>query len=124
MQRILGVLVCSLLLSGPAFAAESSIKCDPPYDPSNIVEVLFFYPGTMKYLANGPDACRFDFGDKVKAVVKDTWLMWGGCVDATLKDIDNSLAGNLKPQWREKDTSPAATQRPSGADGSPYREGS
>ncbi|MGP0629976.1 hypothetical protein ACTRW9_09715 [Nitrospina sp. 32_T5] len=118
MKRILGMLAFSLLVSGPAYAAESGTQCDPPYDPSNIVEVLFFYPGTMKYLANGPDACRFDFGDKVKAVVKDTWLMWGGCVDATLKDIDNSLAGDLKPQWREKDTSQAATRQP------PYREGS
>lgn len=110
MKRVMGLLLLCLILPVPALAADS-IKCDPPYEPSNIVEVLFFYPGTMKYLAHGPDACRFEFADQVRAIVKDNWLLWGGCVDATLKDIDNSLAGNLKPQWRDDDAERADAGR-------------
>ncbi|CAI2717205.1 hypothetical protein [Nitrospina watsonii] len=106
MKRMIGMLLLCLLATGPVSAAASSIKCDPPYEPSNIVEVLFFYPGTMKYLAHGPDACRAQFRDALKPVVKDTWLLSEGCIEATLKDIDNSYAGNLKPQWQDAATIP------------------
>jgi len=110
MKRVMGLLLLCLTLPVPAFAADS-IKCDPPYEPSNIVEVLFFYPGTMKYLAYGPDACRTQFRDALKPVVKDTWLLSEGCIEATLKDIDNSFAGKLKPQWREDDAQRANAGR-------------
>lgn len=106
MKRMMGCLLVYFLLTGTASGATGSIKCDPPYEPSNIVEILLFYSGTMKYLAHGPDACRFQFADEVRTIVKDNWLLWGGCVDATLEDIDNALAGNLKPQWRDDEKKP------------------
>jgi len=91
------LLLCILLGSGtlPAYAEETP-ACDPPYDPSNIIEVLFFYPGTINYLAHGPESCRHTFAEGVKKVVRETSLLTDGCIEATLKDVNNALAGTYK----------------------------
>ncbi len=91
------LLICIFLWSGTfqAYANETP-ACDPPYDPSNIIEVLFFYPGTMSYLAHGPDSCRHTFAEEVKKVVRETSLLTDGCIEATLKDLNEALAGTYK----------------------------
>ena len=91
------LMLCILLgfAALPAYADETP-PCDPPYDPSNIIEVLFFYPGTMNYLAHGPESCRHAFADGVKKVVRETSFMTDGCIEATLKDLNNALAGTYK----------------------------
>jgi hypothetical protein len=95
MVRIL--MVCILLWSGTVQAyADDSQSCDPPYDPSNIIEVLFFYPGTLSYLAHAPDHCRTTFAVQVKKVVRETSLMTDGCIEATMKDLNEALAGTHK----------------------------
>lgn len=91
------ILLTAAIGLGTASAyAEQPAACDPPYDPSNIVEVLFFYPGTINYLALGPEACRFAFAEEVRTVVRETGLFTEGCVKATLKDVDEALAGRYK----------------------------
>ncbi|HKI74022.1 MAG TPA: hypothetical protein VJ998_05240 [Pseudomonadales bacterium] len=91
------LLLCIFLWSSTFLAyAEEPSSCNPPYDPSNIIEVLFFYPGTMSYLAHGPDACRQSFAEQVKKVVRETSLLTDGCIEATLKDLNEALAGTYK----------------------------
>lgn len=95
MARIL--ILCILFWSATLQAnADETPSCDPPYDPSNIIEVLFFYPGTMSYLAHGPESCRHSFAKGVKKVVRETSLLTDGCIEATLKDLENALAGTYK----------------------------
>lgn len=95
MIKALFLLIFLWSISTPALAEEPA-ACDPPYDPSNIIEVLFFYPGTINYLAHGPEACRHRFAEGVKKVVRETSLLTDGCIEATLKDVNNALAGMYK----------------------------
>lgn len=92
------ILIVSIFLWSGTFQAyaDETPACDPPYDPSNIIEVLFFYPGTMSYLAHGPESCRQSFAKEVKSVVRESWLLTDGCIEATLKDVNNALAGTYK----------------------------
>lgn len=108
MTRIL--ILCFLLWSVTlqAYADETS-SCDPPYDPSNIIEVLFFYPGTLSYLAYAPDPCRHTFSEKVKKVVRETSLLTDGCIEATLKDLNEALAGTYKGEPITDPSSPEPT---------------
>lgn len=97
MARIM--ILCILFWSATLQAyADETPSCDPPppYNPSNIIKVLFYYPGTINYLAHGPDSCRQTFAEGVKEVVRETSLMTDGCIEATLKDVDNALAGTYK----------------------------
>ena len=80
-----------LLLPVPLLANDGG-GCDIPYQPTNMLKVLFFYSDTMDYLANGPEQCRKDFAKEVRRVVTDTIIMTYGCIDATLLDIDKALA--------------------------------
>ncbi len=79
-----------LLLSVPLSANDEG-GCDIPYNPTNMLKVLFFYNDTMDYLANGPEQCRKDFANEVRRVVTDTIIMTDGCIDGTLHDIDKAL---------------------------------
>lgn len=91
------LILCFLLWSVTLQAyADETPSCDPPYDPSNIVEVLFFYPGTLSYLAHAPDHCRSAFAGEVKKVVRGTSLLTDGCIEATLKDLNEALEGTHK----------------------------
>ncbi len=79
-----------LLLPIPLSANDEG-GCDIPYNPTNMLTVLFLYNDTMDYLANGPEQCRKDFANEVRRVVTDTIIMTDGCIDATLYDIDKAL---------------------------------
>ncbi len=66
--------------------------CDPPYDPSHIIEVLFFYPGTLTYIETAPRQCSKPFADRVRTLVRQTALLTDGCIEATLQDLDEAEA--------------------------------
>lgn len=94
-MKILSALILTLLMFPAAGLANDKWQCNFPYSPTNIVKVLFFYRVTLDYIANAPRLCRLRFTAEVKETVRSTILLTDGCIEATLKDVEEAEAKNI-----------------------------
>ncbi|MBI4389168.1 MAG: hypothetical protein HY580_03225 [Nitrospinae bacterium] len=72
-------------------ADSREVTCQYPHDPSNLLALLFSYKKEMHYITHAEETCRHAFANELRAVVRSSFLIPKGCVQVTLKDIDDAL---------------------------------
>lgn len=89
MKKILPFVFALCLFPVVAMAGEN-VKCDPPYNPTNIFKILLFYKSTLPYITNAPFSCKQPFAMKVEQIVRSTMILSDGCIQATLRDLEKA----------------------------------
>lgn len=90
MKRGITILLFLIFVfSADAFANEDS-KCQPPYQPTNILKLLLNYSLTLEYISNAPARCQKPFQRDVTQLVRSTWLFSEGCKQATFEDFEKA----------------------------------
>ena len=90
MNRIVLIaLFFVFVFSVPTFAVKDT-ACQPPYQPTNILKLLFNYSATLDYITHAPEQCQKPFKREVTELVQSTWLFSQGCKDVTFEDFDEA----------------------------------
>jgi len=90
MKKILAWVIFVFFVFPAAANAGKDVKCDPPYNPTNIFKIIFFYKKTLSYITHAPFSCKQPFAMKVEQIVRSTPLFSDGCVQATLRDLERA----------------------------------
>ncbi|MFQ5671964.1 MAG: hypothetical protein ACE5G9_02640 [Nitrospinales bacterium] len=92
MKKILPLVVFVFFLFPAIALAGKNVKCNPPYNPTNIFKIIFFYKKTLSYITNAPFSCQQPFAMKVEQIVRSTMLFSDRCVQVTLRDLEQARA--------------------------------
>ncbi|MFQ5443507.1 MAG: hypothetical protein ACE5EK_02710 [Nitrospinales bacterium] len=90
MKKFLLILFILLFIPAQTLANDDT-NCQPPYQPTNMLKVIFFYNKTLSYIASAVDTCNTNFAEQVKQVVNSSILLTKGCKEASIKDIEDAL---------------------------------
>ena len=88
-KRLTLILLLGVLCTN-ARAAEPP-ACNPPYEPSNVIEATLRYSAAMQYITEGPEACSRAFAGRFIEVFRDSWLISDGCLKVTIEDVNAAL---------------------------------